>query len=337
MSDLPEPLTPPDCDLRGMPYMPLDITRLFDSDFYVHSTGDEFKAAVTLWGKAFLQVPAGSLPDDDRVLAHLSNAGAKWKKVRSMALRGFVKCMDGRLYHPTVCEKALDAWKARQAQRERTDAARAAREAKRAGSDRAAKSDVTTSVTDTATTSVTDTVTGSKGREGKGREEKKEPLTPSPSSEPERAAAPPGPVRDKSDREKLAIRVAAAIGVPKIGDLPPNLAGNLMAEIDSMLAQNCDFDADLAPALATKPDGKWPGNPRYWGKIAIANRDRRLANPAKAGTASPTKLHPSERDKRLRSWLKTGQWAASWGPTPDEAGCCLTADEIADARAREAA
>ena len=337
MTVLPEPLTPPDCDLRGMPYMPLDITRLFDSDFYVHSTGDEFKAAVTLWGKAFLQVPAGSLPDDDRVLAHLSNAGAKWKKVRSMALRGFVKCMDGRLYHPTVCGKALDAWKARQAQRERTEAARAAREAKRAGSDRAAKSDVTTSVTDTATTSVTDTVTGSKGREGKGREEKKEPLTPSPSSEPERAAAPPGPVRDKSDREKLAIRVAAAIGVPKIGDLPPNLAGNLMAEVDSMLAQNCDFVADIAPALASRPDGKWPGNPRYWTKAALGNRDRRLANPAPAGHGKAANLHRSERDKRLRSWAKSRQWSATWGPQPGEPGCCLTETEIAGATTREVA
>lgn len=337
MSDLPEPLTPPDCDLRGMPYMPLDITRLFDSDFYVHSTGDEFKAAVTLWGKAFLQVPAGSLPDDDRVLAHLSNAGAKWKKVRAMALRGFVKCMDGRLYHPTVCEKALDAWKARQAQRERTEAARAAREAKRAGSDSTAKSDVTASVAHTATASVTDNVTGSKGREGKGREEKKEALTPRPGSEPERAAPEPGPVREKSDRAKLAQRVATAIGVQKIGDLPPNVAGNLMAEIDSMMAQNCDFVADIAPALASRPDGKWPGNPRYWTKAALGNRDRRLANPAPAGHGKTANLHRSERDKRLRSWAKSRQWSASWGPPPGEPGCCLSDDEIAEAKSREAA
>ena len=38
----PEPLTPPECDLRGMPFMPLDIVRLFDSDLYALSTGDEF-------------------------------------------------------------------------------------------------------------------------------------------------------------------------------------------------------------------------------------------------------------------------------------------------------
>jgi hypothetical protein len=116
---LPEPLTPPDCDLRGLPFMPVDIVRLFDSDLYALSTGDEFKAALSLWGKAFLQVPAGSLPDDDRVLAHLSGAGTRWKKVKAMALRGFVKCFDGRLYHPVVCEKAIEAWSHRIRQRER--------------------------------------------------------------------------------------------------------------------------------------------------------------------------------------------------------------------------
>ena len=52
---LPEPLTPAECDLRGMPYMPLDLVTLFDSDLYALSTGDEFKAALTLWGKVFIR------------------------------------------------------------------------------------------------------------------------------------------------------------------------------------------------------------------------------------------------------------------------------------------
>ncbi|MCP1258537.1 DUF1376 domain-containing protein [Acetobacter lambici] len=99
--------------------MALDVTRLMDSDIFALSSGDEFKAAIALWCKAWLQVPAASLPDDDRVLAHLSCSGSKWKKVKPMALRGWVKCADGRLYHSVVAEKALLAWKARVAQRER--------------------------------------------------------------------------------------------------------------------------------------------------------------------------------------------------------------------------
>lgn len=117
MSDLPAPMTPANCELRGMPYMPLDVVRLIDSDLFALSTGDEFKAAVALWCKSWLQIPAGSLPDDDRVLAHLSSTGPAWKLVKDMALRGWVKCSDGRFYHPVVAEKACVAWNQRLTQR----------------------------------------------------------------------------------------------------------------------------------------------------------------------------------------------------------------------------
>lgn len=116
-----EPLTPPECDLRGMPFMPLDVVRLGDSDLFALSTGDEFKAAVALWCKSWLQLPAASLPDDDRILAHLSGAGSNWHAVRETALRGWVKCSDGRLYHPVVAEKAREAWKHREQQRARAN------------------------------------------------------------------------------------------------------------------------------------------------------------------------------------------------------------------------
>lgn len=113
------PLTPPDCDLRDFAFMPLDATRLLDSDLFALATGEEFKAALALWCKSWLQIPAASLPNDDRVLAHLSGAGPKWKKVKDMALRGFLLCDDGRLYHRTVAEKALEAWEKRGAFQER--------------------------------------------------------------------------------------------------------------------------------------------------------------------------------------------------------------------------
>lgn len=108
-----EPLVPPDVDLRAFEYMPLDTTRLLDSDLFALSTGEEFKAAVALWCKSWHQVPAGSLPNDDRVLAHLSGAGTRWAKVRAIALRGWVECSDGRLYHPLIATKAIEAWESR--------------------------------------------------------------------------------------------------------------------------------------------------------------------------------------------------------------------------------
>lgn len=101
--------------------MPLDTVRLLDSDLVALSSGEEFKAAVALWCKSWQQIPAGSLPNDDRVLAHLSGAQQRWKRLKPMALRGFVLCSDGRLYHPVIAEKALQAWEHRKAQRARAE------------------------------------------------------------------------------------------------------------------------------------------------------------------------------------------------------------------------
>jgi hypothetical protein len=125
-----EPLTPGGLDLRDFQYMPLDVVRLVDSDLAAISTGDEFKAAVILWCKSWHQIPAASLPDDDRMLAHLAGFGRdvkSWLKVKDMALRGFEKCSDGRLYHRHVAAKAVEAGDAKQRQRERTNNATLAR------------------------------------------------------------------------------------------------------------------------------------------------------------------------------------------------------------------
>jgi hypothetical protein len=105
------PLTPANCDLTGLPNLPLNVTRLTNSDLIALTTGDEFKAAVLLWAKSWHQVPAASLPKDDRILARLIGVSlSEWITVREGALRGFVECSDGRLYHPVVAEMALAAW-----------------------------------------------------------------------------------------------------------------------------------------------------------------------------------------------------------------------------------
>ncbi len=92
--------------------MPLDVGRLMDSDQFAIATGDEFKAAMALYAKSWLQVPAASLPHDDRVLAHLAGGYSqrKWSRIKAVALRGWLLCSDGRLYHPVIAEFAHDAW-----------------------------------------------------------------------------------------------------------------------------------------------------------------------------------------------------------------------------------
>jgi hypothetical protein len=54
-------------------------------------------------------VPAGSLPNNERILAGYggyANDPDGWARVRESALHGFVECSDGRLYHPVVCQEA---------------------------------------------------------------------------------------------------------------------------------------------------------------------------------------------------------------------------------------
>jgi hypothetical protein len=136
--------------------MPVDCTRLLTSETWIMGNADEKVAALTLWCKSWHQVPAASLPDNDRMLSVLSEAGATWKKVRDHALRGWVKCSDGRLYHPVVAEKACEAWALKQARKARTEAARAAKR------DRATEQRAS-SVTMSVTGPVAEVVTGSNG------------------------------------------------------------------------------------------------------------------------------------------------------------------------------
>ncbi|WP_431206747.1 DUF1376 domain-containing protein [Burkholderia cepacia] len=109
MNQLPNPLTPADCNLRDFPFMPIEVKRLLTSETWILGTGDERAAAITLWLESWHQIPAASLPADDRMLGHLSQA-KNWKRVKDHALRGWVKCADGRLYHPVAAEKVLEAW-----------------------------------------------------------------------------------------------------------------------------------------------------------------------------------------------------------------------------------
>lgn len=167
-----EPLVPSEVDLRDFAYMPLDVLRLRDSDLAAEATDAEFRAAVMLWCASWHQLPSASLPDNDAVLTRLSGFGRDiegWKSVRDGALRGWVKCDDGRLYHSVVAEKANEAWDQKKRQRARTAAARAARMSQ------SARPDTTDPVTDL----VTEDVTPSKGTERNGTEEDNNNL-PSP-------------------------------------------------------------------------------------------------------------------------------------------------------------
>lgn len=123
----PGPLVPAEVDLSDFKFMPLDCVRLRDSDLTSKVSGDEFRCAVLLWCASWHQQPAASLPNDDEVLAKLAGFGRvvkEWLKVKEGSMRGWVLCDDGRLYHPVVAEKALEAWRSKLEQRWKTECSR---------------------------------------------------------------------------------------------------------------------------------------------------------------------------------------------------------------------
>lgn len=178
MSEVLPPLVSADVDLRDFAFMPLDVVRLRDSGLTAKATGDEFRAAVLLWCASWHQQPAASLPNDDAELANLcgyARAIREWMKVKRGALRGWIECSDGRLYHPTVAAKANDAWESKLVQRARTESARRAREVKRQTLSQPLLQTDESSVTE----NVTSNVTASKGQ-GQGQGKKKDTRSASP-------------------------------------------------------------------------------------------------------------------------------------------------------------
>jgi hypothetical protein len=114
--------------------MPLDVRRLLTSETWIDASEEPrlAHALICLWAESWHQVPAASLPDNDRVLARFTMCDKEtWRALRQKALKGWIKCSDGLLYHPVVAEKALEAWNGKKRQKERTRAATEARQRQR--------------------------------------------------------------------------------------------------------------------------------------------------------------------------------------------------------------
>lgn len=119
-STLPDPPLDRDVDLTDLAYMPLHIARLKSSkSWLICKRRPELGFyMMNLWGAAWHERPAASLDDDEDVLADRAMCHPKeWPIVREDVMRGWVKCSDGRLYHPVVVEIALTSWKSKLEQR----------------------------------------------------------------------------------------------------------------------------------------------------------------------------------------------------------------------------
>lgn len=109
----PIPMVSAEIDLTDFKFMPLEVARLRRSKAWLICKRRPELAfyMLNLWSISWHERPAGSLEDDDDVLADAAMCPPeRWAEVKADALRGWVKCSDGRLYHSVVAEKVAESW-----------------------------------------------------------------------------------------------------------------------------------------------------------------------------------------------------------------------------------
>lgn len=111
MSVFPDPPVDPEVDVRDLDGFMLNVERLMASELVALSSHEVIAAALFLWCRAWKQLPAASLPDDERVIAAFARLPLpRFRKLKAEILRGFVKCSDGRLYHKVLAVEAVAAF-----------------------------------------------------------------------------------------------------------------------------------------------------------------------------------------------------------------------------------
>lgn len=316
---LPEPLVPPDCDLRDFAFMPLDVRRLLTSETWLLGTADEKCAALCLWLESWHQVPAGSLPDNERILAHLSQAGAKWRRVRERALRGWTRCSDGRLYHPVVAEKAREAWGKRLQRRARGMAGALSRWGNdHRASNRTSMPEALAQASKSDGTSIKQAMLGDGKGEGEGegnREGNRE--EPSPNGDGARARATPREPDDceialrawndaapdlglrrvqnfhETRRRHLAARLRECGGLEGWGAVLAKIRGSPFLRGQNDRGWRCDFD--------------WVTNRTNFAKVMEGNYDDR-GSKTERGVTNPFAIAALERRAAERDGEPHGDW-----------------------------
>ncbi len=315
------PMVPAEVDLRDFSWMPVEINRLRRSKAWLICKRKPELAfyMLNLWTASWHDTPAASLEDDDDVLADLAMCEpSKWPKVREQVLRGWVKCDDGRLYHPVVAEMAQGAWQQKQAQRQRTEAARHAREQKRLQALSGAPQKPTTEdVASTVAVSVTDIATGSNGtdRTGEG------PDRDRTGTGPETLPVGGGPPQAASPDDPAASAAATTRGtrLPPDWALPKPWGDWALAEYPQWTAEKVrreaaafrDHWAAKSGKDATKLD--WLATWRNWCRSDIAHRDD--PRPA-AARGSATAIDTAARDAEARRLLGFAPAAAAAASPP---------------------
>ena len=338
------PLTPPDCDLRDFQFMPLDVVRFAQSDLVAMEEPNAVLAAILLWGASWHGVPAGSLTDDDRALSQAAGYGRavkEWMKVRDGALRGWVKCDDGRLYHPVVAEKANDAWEGKLRQRHRTYCAAIRKHNERHKADQREAPTFEAWIADGRPTSLVSmsrptgpnvtrdkvavsrpshTEIRSKGQgEGQGQGDIEEESFALPAPEkPEPAAGPsPSEIRAAFDQWNA---LARRIGLPSARDFTDDRRKKIATRLRTVGADG------WASVLATIEASEFcrGGGDRGW-RISLEDLFQtktwnKLRDGGYGAVVRPgaDEIKPEVWARLVANWRRGEPWPSSAGPAPDQ-------------------
>jgi len=102
------PPYPPDVKFKGW-RLELDMEQVAQSDTWALAKPSQRPWLLMLWAVAWQQVPCGSMPDDDElVAAKLGLKEEEFKTMKRSLFRGWWLASDGRLYQETLTSRVLD-------------------------------------------------------------------------------------------------------------------------------------------------------------------------------------------------------------------------------------
>ena len=323
MSEFPPPFLPPSVDLRNFPCVMLDICRLRGSEFDAIESDAAWRAGVNLWFSAWHQVPAGSLKASEEQLAKLAGLGRDlrtWRKIKADALHGWILCNDGRLYHRTLCEKALEAWLSKLRQRLKSGKGNESRwgaqfdkvavEAEQAHALECLKALQTNGVV--------------KSAEPPSRSLSDPPGMPQRSQEKRRDIFLPseGAPRAETNLTKRAWDLAEHVLATQ-GRMSPARArsvfGKLLKEFSlpapELLAalQRCEVEGTRDAVAYMRQAAK-----------GVAERLRERGGLKPSAEARVARWGQDEWRAALAGFREDGQWPDAWGPMPGEPGCLVS-------------
>lgn len=312
----PEPPVPIGCDMAGNDWFPLHFDRLRKSKWWRRATDMARARNVMLWGEAYKQVPAGSMPDDDDELAEAAGFGMDVESfiaAKADIMGPWVLCSDGRWYHPTVCEVVLEAWEKQSDKRKAAATKKAAQRAKVRG--HAAKAAPVPDQNAHVPGDNADVPRDSAEKPGDIDTHNREDRT----GEDTQETPPVVPDGDEQDASGKRPRRRPSLSIPDGFPTAEAIAEQQERARDAGANVDAAYQAERFRNWAVGKDAKyadWPATWRNWMLKAV--RDAPKDTALLLRTSTP----PDPWRERARNWAKNAYWnTLDWGPRPGREGC----------------